>query len=160
MISEEITFLDKLRSAWRVVIDGEGGRCPCCDRWGKVYPRSLNETMAQSMIWLAKQSANGDWVDIPQRGPRWLVRSNQLPTLRWWGLVERLDTEDKTKKHSGFWRATEKGILFAQNRLQVPKKVYTYNAEVEGFSEELVTIQDCVDFFDYSSVMEIRGMEQ
>ncbi len=154
MTEEEFTFLDKLRSMWRGVINDDGGRCPCCDRWGKIYPRSLNETMALSLVWLAAQSVDGEWINIPQRGPRWLVRSNQLPTLRWWGLVERLDTGDKTKKHSGLWRATEKGILFAQNRLQVPKKVYTYNAEVEGFSEELVTIKDCVESFDYSAVME------
>jgi hypothetical protein len=68
--------------------------------------------------------------------------------------VERFDTEDKTKKHSGFWRATERGVLFAQNRLKVPKKVYTYNAEVEDFGKELVTIRDCVEGFDYSAVME------
>jgi hypothetical protein len=153
-MTDEHTFLDKLRSAWRVNIDGDGGHCPCCDRWGKIYPRSLNETMARSLLWLVNQSANGDWIDVPQRAPRWLVRSNQLPTLRWWGLVERLDTEDKTKKHSGFWTATESGVLFAQNRLQVPKKVYTYNAEVEGFSQELVTIKDCIGNFDYSAVMQ------
>lgn len=147
-------FLTDLRSIWRGIIGDEGGHCPCCDRWGKIYPRSLNETMARSLVWLAHHSTNGDWVDVPKRAPRWLVRSNQLPTLRWWGLVERLDTEDKTKKHSGLWRATQRGILFAQNRLQVPKKVYTYNAEVEGFSEELVTIKDCVESFDYSAVME------
>ena len=157
MTNEKNLFLDDLRDNWRIIIDGEGGHCPCCDRWGKVYPRSLNETMARSLIWLAHHSSNEDWVDIPQRGPRWLVRSNQLPTLRWWKLVERLDTEDKTKKHSGFWRATEKGILFAQNRLAVPKKVYTYNAEVEGFSDELITIINCVDSFDYSEVMAFKG---
>lgn len=147
-------FLSGLRAVWRTVIEDEGGHCPCCDRWGKVYPRSLNETMARSLVWLAHNSANGDWVDVPRRAPRWLVRSNQLPTLRWWGLVERLDTEDKAKKHSGLWRATPRGVMFAQNRLQVPKKVYTYNAEVEGFSEELVTIKDCIEQFDYSAVME------
>lgn len=152
-MTDEQIFLDELRGMWRTAIEADGGHCPCCDRWGKIYPRSLNETMARSLVWLAHHSANGDWVDIPQRGPRWLVRSNQLPTLRWWGLVERLETDDKTKKHSGFWRATEMGVMFAQNRFEVPKKVYTYNAEVESFSEEFVTIKDCVENFDYSAVM-------
>jgi hypothetical protein len=68
--------------------------------------------------------------------------------------VERQGSEDHTKKHSGFWRATQNGILFAQNSIKVPKKVYTYNAEVEGFSDELITINDCVKSFDYSAVME------
>jgi hypothetical protein len=112
--------------------------------------------MAQSLVWLANQSAGGAWVDVPKTGPRWLVRSNQLPTLRWWGLVERRASEDNAKKHSGLWRATEKGVLFAQNRLLVPKKVYTYNAEVEYFGKELVSIQDCTESFDYSAVMGIE----
>jgi hypothetical protein len=110
--------------------------------------------MARSLVWLAHHSIKGDWVDVPKRAPRWLVRSNQLPTLRWWGLVERQGSEDLTKKHSGLWRATQNGILFAQNSIKVPKKVYTYNAEVEGFSDELITINDCVKSFDYSAVME------
>ena len=150
---EEFAFLNKLRRVWRGIIEADGGHCPCCHRWGKIYPRSLNETMARSMVWLAHHSAHGDWIDVPKRGPRWLVRSNQLPTLRWWGLVERHGNDDPTKRHSGLWRATERGILFAQNRLQVPKKVYTYNAEVEDFGKELVTIRDCVESFDYSAVM-------
>lgn len=153
-MTDEQIFLDELRSMWRTAIEADGGHCPCCDRWGKIYSRSLNETMARSLLWLVNQGSNGDWIDVPQHAPRWLVRSNQLPTLRWWGLVERLETDDKTKKHSGFWRVTGLGLLFVQNQLEVPKKVYTYNAEVESFGEELVTIEDCVGGFDYSAVME------
>jgi hypothetical protein len=149
--------LFELRLAWREAIEGDGGHCPCCDRWGKIYPRSLNVTMARSLIWLAHHSANWDWVDVPKSAPRWLVRSNQLPTLRWWGLVERHGNDDPTKRHSGLWRVTERGDLFAQNRLQVPKKVYTYNADVKSFSDELITIRDCVESFDYSAVMEANA---
>ena len=155
-MSERKSFLTELRALWRGAIEADGGHCPCCDRWGRVYPRSLNETMARSLVWLAHHSIDGDWVDVPKHAPRWLIRSNQLPTLRWWGLVERQGTEDPTKKHSGFWRATQNGILFAQNNIKVPKKVYTYNAEVEGFSDELISIKDCVEFFNYSAVMESR----
>jgi hypothetical protein len=154
-MTDDNEFMQRLRAGWRQVIEGDGGHCPCCDRWGRVYARTLNETMAKSLVWLAHMSADGSWVDVPKQGPRWLVRSNQLPTLRWWGLVERVTNEDDpTKKHSGHWRATEKGIQFAGNNLRVPKKVYTYNAEVETFGDEMVSIKDCTEQFDYSAVME------
>ena len=146
-------FLNKLRSDWRKTIEGDGGTCPCCDRWGRVYGRGINKTMARSLIWLAHHSQGEKWVDVPLLAPRWLVRSNQLPTLRWWGLVQRLDTDDPQQKHSGFWRATTLGLQFAANEVQVPKKAFTYNAAVEYFGEEMVRISDCVERFSYEDVM-------
>lgn len=147
-------FLAELRRLWRGIIFDAGGHCPCCDRWGKVYGRTLNKTMARSLVWLAHHSANGEWVDVPKTAPRWLLRSNQLATLRWWDLIERHGTDDPTKKHSGFWRATPKGQDFANNRIEVPKKVFTYDADVVDFSDEEVRIKDCIEIFDYRSVME------
>ena len=154
-MTDKRTFLTELRGIWRGVIEDKGGHFPCCDRWGKIYPRTLNKTMARSLVWLAHHSiGNDDWIDVPKDGPRWLIRSNQLPALRWWGLIHRLDTEDEAQKHSGLWRATAKGIQFAQNRLEVPKKVYTYDANVIGFSDETIKIENCIAQFNYAEVME------
>lgn len=153
-MADKDEFLAQLRGAWRTTIEEDGGHCPCCDRWGKIYSRTLNKTMAKSLVWLTKHSLNGEWVDVPMRAPRWLVRSNQLPTLRWWGLVERHGNDDPTQKHSGLWRATPKGVEFVRARIVVPKKVYTYNAEPLEFGDEMVGIKDCIDKFSYAEVME------
>ena len=84
------------------------------------------------------------WVDVPNTAPRWLVQSNQLPTLRWWGLVERKGNEGETKtKHSGLWRPTSEGLDFVHHGTRVPKQVFTYNDTVQGYSTETVTIRDC-----------------
>lgn len=145
------TELQELREDWSTRIKHDGGHCPVCDRWGKVYPRSINGTMARSLCWLASREG---WVDVPLDGPRWLVRSNQLPTLRWWGLVERQQNTDPHLKHSGMWRVTEKGQDCARNRIQVPKKVFTYNADPVDFGDDLTFIADCFpERFDYQAVM-------
>lgn len=143
------------RDAWRHTIEGEGGYCPVCARWGKIYGRSLNETMARSLIWLVSAPLENGWVNVPAKAPRWLVRSNQLPTLKWWGLVERHPSDKKSKiKHSGLWRPTDLGYEFASSRKRVPKKVFTYNDEVEGHSTETVSIDQCFKHhFDYQEVM-------
>lgn len=143
------------RDAWRHTIEGEGGYCPVCARWGKIYGRSLNETMARSLIWLVATPLVNGWVDVPVKAPRWLVRSNQLPTLKWWGLVERHPSDSDSKiKHSGLWRPTDLGYEFASARKRVPKKVFTYNDEVEGHSTETVSIDQCFKHhFDYQEVM-------
>lgn len=150
------TEIQAHRDAWRHTIEGDGGYCPVCTRWGKIYGRSLNQTMARSLVWLvaAPLDDNG-WVDVPLKAPRWLVRSNQLPTLKWWGLVERCPADKDSKiKHSGLWRPTALGYDFVHAGARVPKKVFTYNDRVEGHSTETVALHQCFKTnFDYQEVM-------
>lgn len=144
--------LREAKKEWIEVVKGEGGNCPCCERWGKIYSRAINNNMIKSLIWL--NSMNTEWVDVPNKAPKWLLRSNQLPTLRWWGLVERATKTDMTKNHSGNWKITEKGTAFLHFGLSVPKLAFTYNGEVVGFSDETVVATDCMkDGFDYAQVM-------
>lgn len=147
--------LTELRAEWRCAIEGYGKRCPVCDRWGRIYGRGINETMAKSIIWLVAQPLENGWVDVPLKAPRWLVRSNQLPTLKWWGLVERCPADPEGKlKHSGLWRPTALGFDFVNAGARVPKKVFTYNDQVEGHSTETVAVHECFkQHFDYQEVM-------
>lgn len=155
--SADFAFLTTLREEWRQVIEGDGDRCPCCDRWGRIYKRNINETMARSLLWLRDAPRENGWVNVPVHAPRWLVRSNQLPTLRWWDLVERAASEDKNKKHSGLWRPTDLGCAFANGEISVPKTVYTYNGEREKYGDEMLRISECFGtHFSYAEVMEVN----
>jgi hypothetical protein len=149
--------LQSLKEDWEHTIHHEGGTCPVCDRWGKVYGRTINMTMARSLIWLCREASKNisEWVDVPNTAPRSVIRTNQLPTLAWWGLVERCPKNDANKtKYSGLWRPTEKGWKFYRGQINVPHKVFTYNNEVEGFSDNLVFINECFEtMFDYQEVM-------
>lgn len=148
--------ITKLRNIWQATITSGGGHCAVCDRWGKVYSRPINRTMARSLVWLCGAATNDEgWTDVPKTAPRWVVQSNQLPTLRWWGLVERKGNEGETKtKHSGYWRPTASGLDFVFRGARIPKSVFTYNDTVQGYSYELVAIADCFeDNFDYAATM-------
>jgi hypothetical protein len=107
---------------------------------------------------LTKAQANQHgWVDVPETAPRWLVRSNQLPTLRWWNLVERIPSADPDAKHSGLWRPTDLGREFAMCNVAVPKTAYTYKGEVEYMSDDTVLIVNCFGKkFSYIDVMSGR----
>lgn len=147
--------LEQARQQWGETIKGDGGRCPCCDRFGKIYARAINRTMAKCLLWLIQESQDGKWVDVPNRAPRWLVRSNQLPTLRWWELVERMEPcEDERLKHSGMWRPTDLGREFARDEVTIPKKVFTYDGAPVGFSSYMTTISGCIGGFHYKEVMQ------
>ena len=148
--------IEKLRAIWRGTIESGGGHCPTCDRWGRVYSRPINRTMARALIWLAYADHDTvGWVDVANSAPRWLVQSNQLSTLRWWGLIERAPNDGKNKtKHSGVWRVTAAGFDFVHHGVRIPKNVFTYNDTVQGFGTETVTIKDCfTDNFDYNATM-------
>ena len=144
--------LEDSKADWLHMINGDGGHCPCCNRWGKIYPRQFNSSMARALIWLVGTSQ--EWTDVPNTAPKWLTRTNQLPTVRWWGLAVGRESEDPAIKDSGMWRPTQRGIDFARGRVSVPKKVYTYNAEVLRFGKEHIRIAEAFKTrFDYEQVM-------
>lgn len=130
----------------------EGMECPCCGQLARKYKRKLNSTMARGLIWLVRQGPR--WVDVPAEGPRWLTKTNQHATLRWWDLVERLSSDDPAKKHSGMWQATQVGIDFVYRRTTVPAHVYHFNNTVMGFSGESIDIEAALgSHFDYAEMM-------
>lgn len=147
--------IEQAKEHWKDVIAHDGGQCPVCNRWGKIYKRNINATMAASLMWLASEKQENGWVDVPKRAPKWLLASNQLSTLKWWNLVERCPSEEKSKtKFSGLWRPTEKGIAFALGFIKIPKSVYTYNDWVEDYGQDEIYIHDCfAEYFDYQEVM-------
>lgn len=161
-----------LGEARQFVEDGRdvGVDCPCCGHPCRVYPRVLNATTVRSLCWIVR-AAQGEsvqisdgaharlplvdgFVDVPKFGPAWLVRSNQHSALRWWRLAEHAPNEDKRKRDSGKWRPTELGVAFAEGRALVPRRVFHYRGEVEGYGEEMTSIVEALgENFDYSAVM-------
>ena len=157
----EIADMEELRGNWRHTIENGGGECPVCNRWGMLYARMLNETMAMSLIWLCQEhTRTGDtWIDVPNTAPRLVIRSNQLPVLTSWGFVVRRakDPADGGAKYSGLWRPTEKGYQFYHGKIKVPQRAFAYNNKVEAFGGKEVYIHECFKkFFDYSEAMNQR----
>jgi len=142
----------------------KGLNCWLCGKWNHVDSRPLNWKMAISLLWIVREyESNGEeWVYCPD-GPQWFQRTKQHPTLKHWGLIERpaknADSEQNPKKkHSGFWRPTEKGIQFAQGRISVPERALIYKDECLGFEGEDVLIHGPLPpGFDYEKIMNFDG---
>ena len=139
----------------------DGTRCGACSRMLKIYPRSIGHIMAAGGIWLTAQfeENGGRYINVPDEGPKWMTGSNQHPTLAWWGLIERPPPgslpRDDTKKHSGLWRPTAKGILFFKGQSAVKAKVLTWLGIPIGFDADAgeVTINQCHGAFDIRDVL-------
>ena len=152
---DAVHYLAQLKANWRATIENDGGHCPCCGKWGKISPQGMSETRALALLWLARAPKNADgWVDVPNVGPRWVLRGKSHTTLQHWGLVEPGSHQDTAKKADGLWRITDKGQQFIAGTITVPKKAYIYNNAVEGWSDECVSFRDCFGRkFDYAEVM-------
>lgn len=155
--------ISELREGWNHIITHKGGNCLVCGRWGKVNPRIINRTMARSFIWLCKEKLkrpNNKWIDVQGTAPRSVLRTSQLASMKYWGLIERPRVEHSKEnpskvKHTGLWCPTERGWQFYYGTLAVPRKVFVYNDHVLKESEELTLIKECFDnTFDYTSVMQ------
>jgi hypothetical protein len=55
--------LEQAGHIWGSIIKSDGGHCPVCDRWGKLYRRGINANMARHLIWLCKQNPREDGWD-------------------------------------------------------------------------------------------------
>ena len=149
--------LQEERKEWfNNTITGNGGRCPCCDRWGKVNATYINKTMARALHWLLitnKKDAQG-WVNARQDAPRWVLRAGALTTLKHWGLVEGRPKEKATQS-SGIVRATAKAANFVFRGLDVPKVAYVYNDCVVKYSPEYINFATALDSgFDLKEIMD------
>ena len=93
--------------------------CPCCDRFGKIYRRVLNSSMAYSVIWLYK-CAHGwsgtdrlddqGYVYLPNSVDERIKTTRQTGHLQHWGMVEhRAQEDDPVRKETGRYRITAKG---------------------------------------------------
>jgi hypothetical protein len=151
-MTEEAT----LRHNWRNMIESDGGYCPVCDRWGKVNKVKLTGGMARSLAWLVSVSAGAEngWVNTRDNVPLFMLRSNSIGHLKYWGLVQSRAPDSEKVKTSGVWRATLDGHDFVHNRLSVPSHMFVYNDAVMRTGLDFVSIEDCfTEEFDYREVM-------
>lgn len=133
----------------------EGTTCPCCQRYAKRYRRSINATMAGALCALVARRLRGeDWVRAEQVGedlhkhaafekvsyPHGEIGKLAFPA---WGLVEAKLSDNPHKKSTGLWRATARGVAFAQGSLLVPKYLFVYDNHVDAVSDETTSIRQC-----------------
>lgn len=136
----------------------DGASCPCCGQMAKIYARSIYAKMAVHLIKLyrlTKLHQDRQFFHVTEFVDT--IGNDTVKTVHWDLIEEMPKTKDmKSKKTSGFWRLTEKGKLFVENKIQLPEKALIYNANFLGFEEgKMVSIIDCLgEGFDYYRLME------
>ena len=131
----------------------KGVECPCCERFVKVYTKSLNSSVASVLIAMYKNGS--EWVHVNEEiRPR---SGGQFSIAKDWGLIEQKEKEGEDiekKRVSGYWRLTVKGRQFVRDEILIPKYIRTLNGEILEFSSDLISIRDSLGkHFNYSEMM-------
>ena len=138
--------------AWLRARLDQGECCPLCTQTAKMYKRKINAGMARSLIHMYR-SANKGWIHVSLIG----ARSREEGKLAYWGLVEEQQGQGLHGGRAGYWRVTDKGELFVQGKLKVPKYAKVYNGKTYGLEGDAVSIRDALGTkFNYDDLM--RGV--
>jgi len=123
--------------------------CPCCDQLVKLYMRKISAGMAQDLVKLYSHADK--YVHITSFSE---VHGGDFAKLAYWDLVATYKSDNPNSKSSGMWRVTDKGILFLERKISIPKHVYLYNQKVQGFSDDLIGIDATFkESFSYAELM-------
>jgi hypothetical protein len=123
--------------------------CPCCDQLVKLYMRSISGGMAKDLVKL--YSYADKYMHITTFSN---THGGDFAKLAYWDLVSTYKSDNPKSKSSGMWRVTDKGILFLERKLSIPKYVFLYNKKVHGFSDDLIGIDDTFkESFSYAELM-------
>lgn len=144
----------------------EGSVCPCCDRFGKRYKRTLNATIGHAILAMLAlhEKTKAEWLHVKdirdlmlKTGCKATHPTGEIGKAVYYALVEQKENEDTRKRKSGLWRLTADGMEFARGESTIPRFIYLYNDQLHGErfdTSEFVSINDVLGKkFDYSELM-------
>jgi hypothetical protein len=137
--------------AWLAKYRNDGCVCPACDQHVKVYRRKIHATMARQLI-IMYRTAGTDWFHLPTMLPE--ARGGDPVKLAYWGLIESDNRLREDGGKAGYWRVTEFGRLFVQNRTEVREYAEVYNGQLLALTGSLVGIREALGSdFSYNELM-------
>lgn len=134
-----------------------GIACPVCTRYAKVYRRTITAAMARALVTMYLH-AGDDFVHLD----KFLMSHKQhsgaaMPALlRHWELIEKKAGKRQDGASSiGYYRITERGKMFAQNKVAINKwiRLYDDRALFLANDEKILIVDALRKKFDYQELM-------
>lgn len=163
---DDETPLGEVRDWLRTQVEN-GATCPCCKQFAKVYKRKLTHATARTMITLWHHAEGRDYVYLPglfntmspsRPRPQDAAGAGDAVKGRWWKLMEQKPAERPDgSPRVGWWRLTDLGRDFVQERANVPKFAHLYSGRCLRLTGPPWSIRDALTTkFDYDALM--RGV--
>lgn len=136
-----------------------GSECQCCGQFVKRYKRALNSSMSGMLIAVYINSGR-EYVHVNKllsKNPRFrsVAGGGDFTKLAHWGLVEQqLGKRADGSKRNGWWRVTQRGEDFINQKILVASHVYLYNGNFIGYEEKSISILKSLGKkFNYDELM-------
>jgi hypothetical protein len=127
--------------------------CPVCTQRIQLYRRKLHSGMAWALVALYNWDQRHPGVPMDYRRLLHRGASRDHGFLRFWGLAEATEEESKGEG-KGFYRITELGRAFVEERVKVPKAIYHFNKECYLKTKGTTTIRYALgDKFDLDELL-------
>lgn len=131
-------------------------QCPVCAQSAKIYKRSIYARMALALVEMDMRDE--EWVHAPTLGADLGYVNGELggaiAKLKHWNLIEEASGKREDGGRAGYWRVTDLGHEFAQNRRPVKKYTLVYNNVVLGFDGPDIFVTEALgEQFSYDELM-------
>lgn len=150
-----------LRKEWKNGVD-----CPACHQHVKLYRRNITSSMAWALLLVYKEFKKHPTTDALHVGnflnsqdiPGAVRNTGDFAKLRFWGLIDPVEgrREDGSKRN-GYYRITDIGRIFCENKIEVAKYKFIYNNHAHDESDDTISIEQCLkdNQFNYQSIMQV-----
>lgn len=131
----------------------EGVNCPCCNQFVKLYKRKLGSMQSQGLIILYDLNKQNEWVHVREITKN-INLTGDFAKMSYWKLIQEKPNVGEFTKNSGYWKITQRGKDFVDNKIQIPSHALVYNSKCFGFSEEKTNIVKSLGKkFNYNNLM-------
>lgn len=132
--------------------------CPTCGQMVKLYKRPLSGVEVSRLIRLYKISnrfPDRDYFHVSEfYRVAAVTGSGDFAKLRYWGLISEKPNDNPEKNHAGFWKITEAGRAFVENKKLLSKYALVYDSKFFGYMGPMQSISDRLGKrFNYQALM-------
>ena len=140
--------LDEVR-AWLWVRIEDGVRCPCCNQFAKIYYRHITGRVVRALVNLYNR--RGNWQRLPPLDPS----RGEAARMSYWNLIEERPVVREDGGRAGWWRITEKGVEWLNERIFIQEYARVYDSELLALMGSPYWVRDAVkNKFDLRKLME------
>jgi hypothetical protein len=138
----------ELRDNWK-----EGVGCQCCGQLVKLYSRKVSGRSAASLIKLYQLwRKDAKYYHVEKLGCT--GSGGDFARLERYGLISCLQNDDTSKRTSGLWIPTQKGIDFVEGRIKIKSHILMFNQKTFGFEGAEISIKSALgNKFNYAVLM-------